>query len=406
MTITMTKTKPASAPTPKAKAWPEEILLSLRRLEGIRRDLEDRFCERGEVARALVLAAVCHEHLLLLGPPGTGKSELLSAFAAELDTTCFQYMLTRFTEPSELFGPVDMKAFEQGEHRVQTAGMLPTASLAFLDEVFQGSSAILNTLLSLVHERVFHNGRGLEPVPLITLVSASNELSEDPALRAFADRFLLRLRLEPVAPQALPALLDRGWQLELDRMETERRRRSKKGTRAQAAMSEQALRDLHDCLDRVQLGEVRRAYEQLIEQLRAEGTELSDRRIVKGLKLVAGAALLRGDDQAAAQDLWPLQHAWARENEAPVLARLVAAHVGAAGGPPRPSRPAEDLRSDVELLASRVAQLDSMAAISSHLMALQRLRNETRQQHPQARELLATIEGLQASIMGRLEGHV
>ena len=112
-----------------------------------------------------------------LGPPGSGKSELVSRFARGVKARSFQYLLTRFTEPAELFGPVDIQAFQQGRYHVRTEGMLPNAEIAFLDEVFQASSAILNTLLSLVHERIFYNGAELQPVPLLASVRRLQHLA-------------------------------------------------------------------------------------------------------------------------------------------------------------------------------------------------------------------------------------
>src|SRR5262249_38162923 len=136
-----------------------------------------------------------------------------------VDARGFHYLLTRFTEPSELFGPLDLEKFQDGTFHIRTEGMLPEAQIAFLDEVFQGSSAILNSLLTLVNERVFHNGSYRQPVPLITLVGASNSLPDDPAVYAFADRFVLRLQVDRVPDERLDELIGQGWELELARIE-------------------------------------------------------------------------------------------------------------------------------------------------------------------------------------------
>ncbi|MCB1914014.1 MAG: AAA family ATPase, partial [Rhodocyclaceae bacterium] len=138
--------------------WTDETRRTLQHFAALRQELNERFTHREEVIDTLALATVCQEHVLLLGPPGTGKTEVVSRFAAELSMPTFHYLLTRFTEPAELFGPLDLPAFKAGRYHLRTEGMLPEARIAFLDEVFQGSSAILNTLLTLVHERVFHNG--------------------------------------------------------------------------------------------------------------------------------------------------------------------------------------------------------------------------------------------------------
>src|SRR5207244_1383982 len=104
----------------------------------------------------------------------------------------FQWLLTRFTTPEELFGAVSLKALEEDDYRRLTTHKLPEAHIAFLDEVFKASSSILNTILTLMNERRFHNGREVAEVPLLTLFAASNELPEDDELLALHDRFLLR----------------------------------------------------------------------------------------------------------------------------------------------------------------------------------------------------------------------
>ena len=111
--------------------------------------------EREALVELVTLCAVAGEHLLVLGPPGTAKSEAVRRTARALGGSYFEYLLGRYTEPSEVFGPVDLRKLREGRVETETAGMLPEAEVAFLDEVFLGSTAILNTLLGLLNERVF-----------------------------------------------------------------------------------------------------------------------------------------------------------------------------------------------------------------------------------------------------------
>ena len=140
-------------------AWPEQTVATIRRLETIERELGDRYVDRKEAIRLLALATVCREHVLLIGPPGTAKTGLVDQFCRSVGARQFRYLLTRFTEPSELFGPLDIEQFQAGSYRIRTENMLPEAEIVFLDEVFQGSSAILNTLLTLLNERRFQQRR-------------------------------------------------------------------------------------------------------------------------------------------------------------------------------------------------------------------------------------------------------
>ncbi len=163
--------------------------------------------ERDAQARCLVLAVLCGEHALFIGPPGTAKSELARRLHSVAGGLFFERLLTRFTVPEELFGPLSLAALDQGRYERDVQGYLPTATIAFLDEVFKANSAILNALLTLLHEREFDQGAIRLKTPLISVVAASNEVPDDEALLAFYDRFLLRCPVAPVSEAAFVALL-------------------------------------------------------------------------------------------------------------------------------------------------------------------------------------------------------
>jgi MoxR-like ATPase len=162
-------------------------------LARIRDELDQAFVERGEVIEGALVALLSRSHLLLVGPPGTAKSMLADELCRRIEGAAyFQWLLTKFTTPEEIFGAVSLKALEADEYRRVTAGKLPEAHIAFLDEVFKANSSILNAILTLVNERRFHNGRTIETVPLLTLFGATNELPEEDELAALYDRFLVR----------------------------------------------------------------------------------------------------------------------------------------------------------------------------------------------------------------------
>ena len=183
-------------------------LPTAQRLRDLLATLQHGLLEREAAARLALLAALAGEHLLLIGPPGTAKSELARrlhrCFAG---APYFERLLTRFSTPEELFGPLSLKALEDDRYERLTAGFLPTAGIAFLDEVFKANSAILNALLTLLNEREFDNGSGRQHTPLVSVVGASNEVPADEALQAFFDRFLLRVGVAPVSDEAFAALL-------------------------------------------------------------------------------------------------------------------------------------------------------------------------------------------------------
>lgn len=273
-------------PTPSA-ALPQP-----ERLEGLLDTLEAGLLERSTEVRLCLLAALAGEHVLLIGPPGTAKSELARRLHRAFDgAPCFERLLTRFSTPEELFGPLSLKALEEDRYERQTAGFLPTAGLAFLDEVFKANSAILNALLTLLNEREFDNGSGRVRTPLISVVAASNEVPADEALQAFFDRFLVRLPIAPVSDEQFEALL---------------RLPVRSDTAAPAAPLSAAERDLiRQGSARVGLGaSAVDALQRLRRWLAAHDMPVSDRRWRLWVGLMRTAAATEGRDEVDALDLW------------------------------------------------------------------------------------------------------
>src|SRR5690606_26564209 len=142
----------------------------------IRNYLNSKYFEREKEIDAILIALLSRQHVLLIGSPGTAKSALASELSKIVkDMGYFQWLLTRFSTPEELFGPLSIKDLEQGVYKRNTTGKLPEAHLAFLDEIFKANSAILNSLLTLINERIFYNNGGVVQSPLISIVGSSNE---------------------------------------------------------------------------------------------------------------------------------------------------------------------------------------------------------------------------------------
>jgi len=248
--------------------------------------------EREALVEMVALSAVAEEHVLVIGPPGTAKSEAVRRIARATGGQYFEYLLGRFTEPSEIFGPVDLHKLKDGLVETDTLGMLPEAEIAFLDEIFQGSTAILNTLLGILNERVFRRGHTNVRCPLRVCVGASNSLPEDAALAAFADRFLVRCFVDPIPDPMLEQLLENGWSL------------NQSTDLLTAGLND--IEVLTGAARKADMSGVRQQIAQAIRTLRGVGITLTDRRAVRAQKLIAAAALMAGRDKPTEADLWPL----------------------------------------------------------------------------------------------------
>jgi MoxR-like ATPase len=279
--------------------------------EGVIDPLKRRFVERGEVIDLIALALVAGEHLFLYGPPGTAKSALIRQFALAVTGRYFEYMLTRFSEPNEIFGPVDIARLREGVVATVTTGMLPQAEFVFLDELFNANSAILNNLLTVLNERVYRRGAETHQLPLLSAFSASNHLPEDDALKALFDRFLLRCSLDNLPRAAMPSLLCAGWELE-------------RSSTQPAGITAEDLRQLSQRIYDVDLAGVRELYAEVVFKVRDLGIAFSDRRAVKGLKLLAASALLCGRAAAEPSDLWVLRYVWDRAEQIGPLRGMIA----------------------------------------------------------------------------------
>jgi MoxR-like ATPase len=255
-------------------------------------ELSAGLVERDEAARLLLLSAFAGEHLLLVGPPGTAKSELARRLHRVVGGQWFERLLTRFTVPEEIFGPMSLAALDEGRYERDLRGYLPEASVAFLDEVFRANSAILNALLTLLNERVFDQGATRISTPLVALVGAANEIPDDEVLRAFLDRFLVRVFIEPVSDESFAALLGTSTdtcgegkppvqRLDLELLAAVR----------QAARQVAVPQPIIDTL-----GALRR-------QLRDWSLPVSDRRWVRAVGLLQVAAATAGRDAVGLDDL-------------------------------------------------------------------------------------------------------
>jgi MoxR-like ATPase len=311
--MSVTETVPAPPLGPDA-----ETLRIGHKLREVAQTLDGRFLDKSEVVRLLLVTLVAGEHMLIVGPPGTAKSALVRQLARLVDARYFEYLLTRFSEPNEIFGPVDIKAFREGTFVRRVDAMLPDAEIVFLDEIFKSNSAILNALLSILNERRFFTGSASIQVPLCSLFGATNEIPNDDALGAIFDRFLVRALSENLDSFHFHGLIERGIAGEIASLARETEPARPLVTLAEIrklqAKLPQLLRFPEEFLAR---------YKGFIFQIRSEGISVSDRRVVKLLKLFAASALLDGRPVVDDGDFFVLRHVWNSVDQIPLLDDIV-----------------------------------------------------------------------------------
>jgi MoxR-like ATPase len=239
----------------------------------------------------------------------TAKSALVRRAAELLNAKFFKYLLTRYTEPSELFGPLDIRALEEGRYVRLTAGKLPDAQIAFLDEIFKANSAILNALNTLLQERILYDGFTELRVDLWTLFGASNEVPEDPEIQSVYDRFLLRHFVRPVQEDLWRNLLRASWELE------KQSSLSLKRGDGSRLISIDEIKKINEKLFEVDLSGVEGKLLRLFAALESRGIHLTDRRKGKSLKIVAANAVLNGRMHAVEEDLLAIKYVAVRDWE-------------------------------------------------------------------------------------------
>jgi MoxR-like ATPase len=325
-----------------------ELDLTARLLRAVTDELSEKYWERSAVVRGLVTAVLAGQHSLLLGPPGTAKSDLARELTGRVDGARYwEILLGKFTDPKRMFGPVDVAALVQGRYTQVFDGRATQCEVAFIDEIFKCSVGALNETLAFLNERLYHPENGGAPIrcPLIAAVAASNELPSGEESAAIYDRLLVRLEVGYLADPSNFAALVRSAATPPAR--PQRTTVPLEALRHAVAVAVPATGVPDGIVDAVCT---------LRAALRRAELTVSDRRWKQAVRLLQASAFLDGRDQVAEDDLAVLTAVlWDSTTERPAVEREVLQLVNP------DAREALDLQDAIDELE---AQLDSKAGQS------------------------------------------
>lgn len=263
------------------------------KLQNFRSSLNTKFLEREDVIDGVLASVITKQNCFLFGLPGTGKSELVREISNGFKSSkFFGYLLSPTTDPSELFGPVAVSKLLKDQYVRDVEGYLPSANIAFLDELFRGSSAVLNSLLTILNERTFNNGREVIHTPIQSIVAATNSFPTEESLQAFCDRFLFRPTVEPLKKPTARRLLDL-WALGIENRPS-----------VSSELTYADLTELQKEAEKIEASdEFLDRFGQVFDLLASRGITISDRRRVQILRFMKAWALVQGDELIYAEHL-------------------------------------------------------------------------------------------------------
>ena len=289
----------------------------------IEQEVNAMFLEREQAIRTLLVSFLAGQHAVLIGDPGVGKSALIEEICHRVTDpsgnglSYYSYLMTKFTSVDEIFGPVSFTGMKNGSYERVLTGRLATAEIAFLDEFWKSTSAVVNTMLRAINERKFWNGTSEIDLPLISVIAASNELPEGNELAPIRDRFLLTHFVSHLSHSNRELLMLRKAGLEPDPWKFPKTRINRTDFMALREYTHQIAFSR----------EVIIAKNEIITELEKEGIIISERRDGQCQDLMQANALLENRSTVDDEDLIVLQDAlWMEPGQRMTVNRIVNQH--------------------------------------------------------------------------------
>lgn len=287
-----------------------DVTVAVEKLKKIEEELNNDFVEREELIKIMLLAMITNSNLLMLGPPGTGKSKISRAMCNRIDNSnYFEWLLNKASDPSELLGTFSIKGMENDQFKRMTAGKLPEANIAFIDEVYKCNSPTLNALLSIMNEHIFYNDGRPVKVPLISMFAASNEPPEDDSLLAMHDRFLFRMEVEYVHDASNKKKLFNNYVLE---------RAGLSNNSTYTTITIEELEALQSASKKIPVTKaIINNFISMMNRLNKErNISISDRRANECFKILQGSALINGRTKVGIDDFKALKYVlWEKKED-------------------------------------------------------------------------------------------
>jgi len=271
-----------------------EIMLE-DKLNELKLRLAETFVQREAEITAILSGLLANEPVILVGEVGTAKTALIESLAKMINARYFYYLLTRFTEPDELLGTLDINALREGRYVRRTEGKLPQAEIVFLDEIFKASSAIRNILLDIIlNKRIFSDGTYIQ-LPMLALYTASNEVSTDAEDMAFYDRLTVRSFVKSVSEDAWDELIEKG--ILLDEKIDPPVILNVDDIKALQKIVNERFRNI------TRNNSLIRKYIEALATLKQRGIKISDRRKIKVLKIASAISYIYGEKDVSLDSL-------------------------------------------------------------------------------------------------------